>query len=310
MKTILPSNPRADVAYNLFPGDQSSTLLVVCLNGLGLPQEFWEPAIEHLQKSGLSPKPWVLTYDRYGQGASAKDPRENLPGKETGYAHTLDDVTDDLYELIKLVSPDRCSRLVLVNNSIGAHIARRYADRYPTIVEGILFLDSNPGNSDYAEIWPNPEDPSFDLTKIPDGTRLDEYKAAYTKMTTLFAPTAKNGEGFDRRNIKDLLPEPSSPKLKGSKNSDKGPWITVVGHELETFSKQERAVFKVPIGMAAMYTQPLWQEYNEGLRLLTDPDRAKGPIIAPRSGHFIQKDNPEFVAKQLEELINNVESTL
>jgi hypothetical protein len=90
----------------------------------------------------------------------------------------------------------------------------------------------------------------------PPGTPLDVYEAAYTKMTTIFAPSARNGEGFDRRGIKKLLPDPSKPKLKGSKTSDKGPWITVVGHELEQFSQEEWAMLKVPLGMAAMYTQP------------------------------------------------------
>ncbi|KAI3333205.1 alpha/beta-hydrolase [Ustulina deusta] len=306
----LPSKPDAPVAYELFPGDATSTLLIVCLNGLGLPQTVWKPAIELFQQSSISPKPWILTYDRYGQGASPRDPRENWPDRDPGYAHTLDDVTDDLHELVQTLSPDRCSRLVLMNNSIGAHVARRYADRYPTIVEGILFLDSNPGNTDYESIWPNPKDPSFDLEKMtPPGTSFELYEAAYTKMTTIFSSGAKNKEGFDRREIKNILPDPSQPKLKGSKTSDKGPWVIVVGHELEQFSKEEWEMMKVPIGMAEMYTQPMWIKYNEGLSRLTDPDRSKGPLIAPKCGHFVQKDNPPFVAEQLEDLVKKVESS-
>ncbi|KAI1097596.1 Alpha/beta hydrolase fold-1 [Jackrogersella minutella] len=311
MPTVtLPSKPDAPIAYELFQGDAASNLLVVCLNGLGLAQGVWKPTIELIQQSSLSPKPWILTYDRYGQGASPRDPRESWPNKDPGYAHTLDDVTDDLHELVQTLSPDRCSRIVFVNNSIGAHVARRYADRYPTIVEGILFLDSNPGNTDYESIWPNPKDPSFNLEQMtPPGTSLEVYEAAYAKVTTIFAASAKNNEGFDRRGIKDILPDPSKPKLKGSKTSGKGPWVTVVGHELEQFSKEEWAMMKVPLGMAAMYTQPMWDKYNEGLCGLTDSDRAKGPLIAPKCGHFVQKDNPPFVAEQLEDLIKKVESS-
>lgn len=91
---------------------------------------------------------------------------------------------------------------------------------------------------------------------IPPGTPLEVYEAAYTKMTTIFSAGAKNKEGFDRREIKNILPDPSKPKLKGSKTLDKGPWITVVGHELEQFSNEEWAMMKVPIGMAERYTQP------------------------------------------------------
>ena len=130
MPTVtFPSKPDAPIAYELFPGDAASSLLVVCLNGLGLAQGVWNPTIELIQQSSLSPKPWILTYDRYGQGASSRDPRESWPNKDPGYAHTLDDVTDDLHELIQTLSPDRSSRIVFVNNSIGAHVARRYADR-------------------------------------------------------------------------------------------------------------------------------------------------------------------------------------
>lgn len=127
---LLPSKPDAEVAYELLPGDAASSLLVVFLNGLGLPQTVWKPTIELFRQSSVSPKPWMLTYDRYGQGASSRDPRESWPSRDPGYAHTLDDVTDDLHELIQTLSPDRQSRIVLVNNSIGANVARRYADRY------------------------------------------------------------------------------------------------------------------------------------------------------------------------------------
>ncbi|KAK8084597.1 hypothetical protein PG997_005868 [Apiospora hydei] len=212
----LPSKPDAVLAYELIPGDAASSLLVVFLNGPGFPQSVWKPTIELFQQqSTVSKRPWLLTYDRYGQGGSSRDPRENWPSKDPGYAHTLDDVTGDLHELIQTLSPDRHSRIVFVNNSIGAQVARRYADRYPTIVEGILFLDSNPGNTNYETIWPNPKDPSFNLEQMtPPGTTLEVYQAAYTKMCTSFSGHAKNAEGFDRRDIKDMLPDPSSPKLK------------------------------------------------------------------------------------------------
>lgn len=70
-----------------------------------------------------------MVYDRYGQGASPRDQRESWPNEEPSHTDTLDDVTDDLHELIQTVSADRSSRFVLVNNSIGAHIARKDADR-------------------------------------------------------------------------------------------------------------------------------------------------------------------------------------
>ncbi|KAI0020022.1 alpha/beta-hydrolase [Xylariomycetidae sp. FL0641] len=311
-KLSLPSKPDAPLAYELYEGDAASSLLVVFLNGLGLPQAAWKPTIDLLRQSDLSPQPWLLTYDRYGQGASARDPRERRPGREPGYAHTLDDVTDDLGELLRTACPaSRRARVVFANNSIGAHVARRYADRYPSTVEGILFLDANPANASYERLWPDPRAPAFDFAALglpQDATATpDAYAAAYARMTRLFAADARNAEGFDRRQIPTLLPAASEPKLRGAGGRG-GPWITVVGHELATFARQEHESLGVPLGLAEKYTQPMWDAYNKGLCELTDPDRAKGPLVAPGAGHFVQKDNPAFVAEQLVDLIMKVES--
>lgn len=51
----------------------------------------------------------------------------------------------------------------------------------------------------------------------------------------------------------------------------------------------------------------MWEKYNEGLCRMTDAGRAKGPLIAPKAGHFIQKDNPEFVSEQVLDLLRKVE---
>jgi hypothetical protein len=49
-----------------------------------------------------------------------------------------------------------------------------------------------------------------------------------------------------------------------------------------------------------------WHKYNEGLLNLSDPNRTTGVIFAPNSAHFIQKDNPKFVATQLQNLLEKV----
>jgi pimeloyl-ACP methyl ester carboxylesterase len=53
-----------------------------------------------------------------------------------------------------------------------------------------------------------------------------------------------------------------------------------------------------------------WQKYNEGLLKLSDPNRTIGVIIAPGCGHFIQRDDPHFVAEQLEKLLKKVKGTV
>ncbi|KAI0122679.1 Alpha/beta hydrolase fold-1 [Daldinia grandis] len=236
---ILPSKPYAPIPYELHQGDVASNLLVGYLNDLGLPEAAWRPTIKLIHKSGASPK----------------NPRESWLNKDPGYAHTLDDVINDLHELIQTRCLDRSSH-------------------------------GSPGTS------------------------LDAYEAAYTNKTTIFAACAKNNEGFDLREIENILPGPSKPKLKRSKCLDKGPWVIIVCHELEKFTLEEWAMMKVPLGMAAIILlHNMWEKYNEELCGLTDPERAKGPLFAPNPRHFIQKDNPYFFAKQLEDLIKKVESS-
>ena len=54
------------------------------------------------------------------------------------------------------------------------------------------------------------------------------------------------------------------------------------------------------------YTNPVWHEYNQGLAKLTDPKFSKGPIQAKGCGHFIQRDDPEFVIAETLDLVDKV----
>ena len=62
-----------------------------------------------------------------------------------------------------------------------------------------------------------------------------------------------------------------------------------------------------PVSLSMKYSNPAWHEYNVGLTKLTDPERAKGPVIAPGCGHFIQRDNPDFVVQQVLQLLKDIQ---
>ncbi|KAF5867528.1 putative prolyl aminopeptidase protein [Botrytis fragariae] len=305
---ILPSKPQASISYKLFEG-QNFNLdfpLIVFINGLGLPSVSWAPTIALLQQSTSSVKPNILTYDRYGQGSTtSQDPADNIPGKDPGYGHDMNDAVNDLHELIQvtvLANP----KLVLVAASIGVHIARLYAKKHPATVEGLLFLDSNIGNAEATDLWPNPHTPDFkESDMVGDDCTLEQYIQAYARLGRTFNTDVKSPEGLDRRNILQLLPNPSSPKLQGS--DGKGPWLKVIGHDPEPFAEEMWMIAKIPKSIDRKYTQPAWQKYNEELLNLTDADRSTDEVlIAPGCGHFIQKDNPQFVATQLEDLLSRI----
>ena len=57
-------------------------------------------------------------------------------------------------------------------------------------------------------------------------------------MYKIFSPSNPNKEGLDRRNLAELLPSASEPKLVGP--GRKAPYISVVGHDAETFAQKDR----------------------------------------------------------------------
>ncbi len=61
----------------------------------------------------------------------------------------------------------------------------------------------------------------------------------------------------------------------------------------------------VPKAVVNRYMNPAWASYNEGLTSLT---RAKAAVkIASKCGHFIQKDDPAFVAAEINTILNALE---
>ena len=252
----LPSKPQAPLGYRLITSSQGGkSPLVVFINGLGLPSSSWNATISLFQESAISFKPQFLTYDRYGQGATtSRDPTDEQPGKESGYGHDLSDAVKDLHELLEIVAPES-SPLVFVAASIGVHLARLYVQEYPGTVEGLLFLDSNIGNKEFTDLWPNPHEADFRQSDVvSDDCTLEQYTDSYTKLGKIFNSDVKSPEGLDRRNVKRLLPDPSAPKLKGP--DGKGPWLIVVGHDPHHFVEESFKMLKIPKSLSQKYSQP------------------------------------------------------
>lgn len=57
--------------------------------------------------------------------------------------------------------------------------------------------------------------------------------------------------------------------------------------------------FDIPEAICREYVNPCWHRYNLGLGHLTEQGRLRGPVIAGGCGHFIQRDNPKFVAEEV-----------
>jgi pimeloyl-ACP methyl ester carboxylesterase len=239
----IPSKPDAPITYTFFPGIAPETLerinLIVFINGLGLPASSWLSSIS-LLRSALKTCPAILTYDRYLQGlTTSKDPIDSTPGKENG--HSFLDIVTDLHAIITQLASTNLSlspsdiksgklNLLLVGASIGVPIIRLFAQHHPSLISGAIFLDSNICNVNYSDILPDPDTPGSDPTDLTDAEcNLEQYRTARTALLKMFDLDVKNPENLDRTTGAVLLPQSDGPKLVG------GPWLSVVGHDPETF---------------------------------------------------------------------------
>lgn len=305
---ILPHKPTATIACSYVAGTDPA-VLVVFLSGLMTDKSSWIPAMSGIirQRKGLaSPEfPSMLAYDRYGLGMTEdRDPLDQ--GREQGHGHDCRDAAEDLYYLIshfseglKLLSGEKL-RLVLVGNSIGCAIARLYAEKYP--VAAFLFLDSIMANSD-LDLWPDPDAPGFDQRELPNDVSVEVLREQRAKFAARFRPGAINREGLSRRNLATLLPHSDAPMLG---NQTERPWVTVVGHDFDAFAAESLRTMGTPIGLSMMYTNRTCHKYNLNLVHITDREKRKGPIIAKGCGHFIQRDDPDFVIDETLDLVDKV----
>ncbi|KAH6839407.1 Alpha/beta hydrolase fold-1 [Chaetomium sp. MPI-CAGE-AT-0009] len=291
---------------------QLSDTLVVFLNGLVLPCAGWSETIEHLSKlrsDSNRPTPALLCYDRYGQGKSDPDPSD-IP--DSPYGHDARAAIADLHQLLIQVSQDELHRriedlrIILVCNSIGCAFARLYAAEHPGHVEAYLFLDSMMANTDFVSVFPDPAEPDFDESRLPEGVTTGGLRHARDKFREFFHPTVPNSEHLDRRNLRELLPHASKPALPDTIGG-KPPLLTVVGHDWDEFADQcENGSLAVPKTIINAYMNPAWGVYNDGLtRLVQVTGKVK---IAKGCGHFIQKDDPAFVAGEIDNILNELQS--
>lgn len=123
------------------------------------------------------------------------------------------------------------------------------------------------------------------------------------KFAAIFRPDVINREGLSRRNLAKLLPHSDAPMLGNQRVT---PWVTVVGHDFDTFAAESLRTMGTPIGLSMMYMNPMWHKYNQGLVHITDREKSKGPIFAKGCGHFIQRDDPDFVIRETLELVDKV----
>lgn len=180
---------------------------------------------------------------------------------------------------------------MLVGSSIGCCIIRLFIEYYATRgggynIAGVLFLDSYISNTDFTSLFPPVTD--------DEPESLSRTRAIIAQR---FHPGVGNAEYLDRSTAQELLPGASGPGFPGD------PVLVVVGHDPEY--NAEDMVLRLNIDKACYlrYVQSAWDEYNDGLVQLSSGGRQ---VKAERSGHFIYRDRPDLVSREIEAILKAV----
>ncbi|HZU69043.1 MAG TPA: alpha/beta hydrolase [Ktedonobacteraceae bacterium] len=231
----------------------------------------------------------VCSYDRAGFGYSDTGP----------HGYTAQDLVEQLHTL--LVKSDTPAPYVLVGHSFGGLLVRLYATCYPQEVVGLVLLDST----------------HEDLYRVqPDLARLAEKERRQMELFSWLTPF-----GMMRLLLSAGLtpvgqlayPPEVLPRLKSFFSQTRFLHITARAYaSMEESMAQVRASrdgFSFPVTILSQRAETdfgdqeaadNWHELQRDLCTLSPQSQQ---IIAEKSGHYIQLDQPELVINAIKSLV-------
>ena len=258
----------------------------------------------HLVQTQVAQFTRVCSYDRAGFGWSDPGPRPRTSGQIVKELHTL---------LMKArVNPP----YILVGASFGGHTARLYTSRYPAEVAGIVLLDARHDalTAQMPPAWRQQE---------TAGKGLYQFLLLTSRLGALNLLGKLMGEKATPPIVMQLPPqiralylavgfqpkyfESNLGELAASVESDRqlgasGPLgavpLTVIRHGIpDLFSRMPAE--------QARQAELVWQELQTELSRLSSNSRL---LVAERSGHGIQIDQPEIVVESIRQTVEFVRS--
>ena len=226
----------------------------------------------------------VVLYDRAGIGWSDRAPRR----------HTLDDAAADLRDLLDAAQIE--PPYVLVAHSLGGIIARRLAARWPSLVAGMVLIDSSHEGQASREGWP------YD-------------RAAYRRRALrwqlrplgLYRLGASGGlaRELDADMAMAALPEHAGA-LRAMTISTR--LRRVIVREILmmaalTGPPPELGSLPLTVITAGGQQLPGWRLMQEELAALSARSRH---VVAAGSGHYVHLDQPELVIETIRDLVRQV----
>lgn len=249
-------------------GNQDAKFTVVFESGAGGSSRDWTKVI-----SMLPPEIRTVAYDRAGVGKSEKGP---LP-------QTMAQNVFELHELLKAAKIK--GSIILVGQSIGGLIVRLYTQQYGKDVAGVVLVDPTHESSVLGSMkyggWVRLREKAVGKA-IPKPQIKDSISSSYDSTADYMA------EEFQNMYL---------ASIKKSQQLGSRP-IIILGSGIR----------RQPPGTP----DEQWKELRTGrdrqIQDLTILSRNSKFILDPKSGHLIQNDNPEIVAKSIQMVINSITS--
>jgi pimeloyl-ACP methyl ester carboxylesterase len=246
----------------------------------------------------------ACAYDRAGLGWS------DAPAS----GRTFDRIVDELARVVGHVSPgDPC---ILVGHSFGSFVVRAFAMRHPGAVAGLVLVDP-------AMEWlsPTPERAyrlrrarrlsrvgawlsHIGVTRVSLAFLIGGAPAAPRGIARLFGPTV--AQTLDRL-VGEVrkLPPATYPVMQAFWSQPK--CFYAMAEHLATLERDRAAIANVstprsiPVVVISSGNQP--PDQLEAHRRLADASNGGRHIIAARSAHWVQFDEPELIIDAVEELV-------
>jgi pimeloyl-ACP methyl ester carboxylesterase len=242
---------------------------VVFETGAGLPLETWDPVIEKV--AAFAP---VLAYDRPGTGKSTWNGHQLTPQHANLRLKTLLDTLG--------VQPP----IILVGHSWGGALARYFAGEYPQMVKAVLYIDPTDvmmtepmWQQMFASFGATPKDLDAFFTVMDTSTKdlPDPVRAESMMMMNLLRTKT-----IEERQIKPMPKVPASVLLASR-------------------------IAPLPKGMVPFdgdaYAKALQAARENALRSWAQ-EGGRYQVVEG-TGHFVYRDAPEVVIKEIENLIGS-----